>query len=155
MTERNRRWILSDIGVGAAIVAMRAGAGFAATPSTLRTAVNFDVPRGRCDCHVHVFDPTRVPYSPNRPFTPPPATIEDLSELLRERRLDRVVIVAPGDNFTSNSFILDAVRQLGPGARRCGEAHRAKGLRPKLRIPTGLCAGRRTGSCRNGGGTRD
>jgi predicted TIM-barrel fold metal-dependent hydrolase len=113
-----RRRMLSDIGaVSTAIVALRTGAGFAAAPSTVKTAVDFDVPRGSCDCHVHVFDPTRVPYSPNRPFTPPPATVEDLRELLRELRLDRVVIVAPGDNFTNNSFILDAVRQLGPSAR--------------------------------------
>ena len=29
--------------------------------STVRTAVDFDIPNGACDCHVHVFDPSALP----------------------------------------------------------------------------------------------
>ena len=54
-----------------------------------------DIPRGACDCHVHVFDPARLPYLPQRPFTPPPATVDDLGELLRQLHLNHVVIVQP------------------------------------------------------------
>jgi predicted TIM-barrel fold metal-dependent hydrolase len=96
---------------------LRTSAGFAAAPSTVKTAVDFDVPRGGCDCHVHVLDPARFPYLPQRPFTPAAATVEDLRDLSRGLRLDRVVIVQPGLYGTNNSCTLDAVRQLGPDAR--------------------------------------
>ena len=36
------------------------------------------VPRGACDCHVHVFDPARFPYAPDRTYTPGAATVEEL-----------------------------------------------------------------------------
>src|SRR5437870_494111 len=113
-----RRRMLSHMGVaGTATVALRTGIGFAAAPSTVKTTVSFDVPRGACDCHVHAFDSSRVPYLPQRPFTPPPATVDDLRELLRQLHLDRVVIVQPLFYGTNNSYLLDAVRQLGPSAR--------------------------------------
>ena len=113
-----RRRMLSHIGIAStATMALRTGVGFAAAPSTVKTAVNFDIPRGACDCHVHVFDPTRLPYLPQRPFTPPPATVDDLGELLRQLHLDHVVIVQPLFYGTNNSYLLDAVRQFGPSAR--------------------------------------
>jgi predicted TIM-barrel fold metal-dependent hydrolase len=98
-------------------MALRTGVGFAAAPSTLKTAVNFHIPRGACDCHVHSFDPARLPYLPQRPFTPPPATVDDLRELLHQLHLDRVVIVQPLFYGTNNSYLMDAIRQLGPNAR--------------------------------------
>lgn len=113
-----RRRMLSHIGVvGTAAMALRAGASFAAAPSTVKTRVNFDVPRGACDCHVHSFDPAKVPYLPRRPFTPPPATVEDVRELLSELHLDRVVIVQPLFYGANNSYVFDTVRQLGKSAR--------------------------------------
>jgi predicted TIM-barrel fold metal-dependent hydrolase len=98
-------------------MAFRTGVGFAAAPSTVKTAVNFHIPRGACDCHVHSFDPARLPYLPQRPFTPPPATVDDLRELLHQLHLDRVVIVQPLFYGTNNSYLMDAIRQLGPNAR--------------------------------------
>ena len=113
-----RRRMLSHIGIAStATMALRTGVGFAAAPSTVKTAVNFDIPRGACDCHVHVFDPTRLPYLPQRPFTPPPATVDDLGELLRQLHLDHVVIVQPLFYGTNNSYLLDAV---GSSARALG-----------------------------------
>jgi predicted TIM-barrel fold metal-dependent hydrolase len=83
--------MLSQIGIAStATMALRTGVGFAAAPSTVKTAVNFHIPRGACDCHVHSFDPARLPYLPQRPFTPPPATVDDLRELLHQLHLDRV-----------------------------------------------------------------
>jgi hypothetical protein len=50
-----RRAMLGQIAASAAW-ALRAGAAAAG-----RTAVDFDVPRGACDCHVQVFeDPARA-----------------------------------------------------------------------------------------------
>ena len=113
-----RRRLLSQISaVGAATAVLQTNAVSAAAPSTVKTRVNFDVPRGACDCHVHAFDPATVPYLPQRPFTPPPATAEDVRELLRELHLDRVVIVQPLFYGTNNSYVLDALRRFGKNAR--------------------------------------
>jgi predicted TIM-barrel fold metal-dependent hydrolase len=113
-----RRRMLFQIGIAStATMALRTGVGFAAAPSTVKTAVNFHIPRGACDCHVHSFDPARLPYLPQRPFTPPPATVDDLRELLHQLHLDRVVIVQPLFYGTNNSYLMDAIRQLGPNAR--------------------------------------
>ncbi len=77
-----RRRILSGItAAGAAGLVLKSRAGFAAAPSTVKTPVAFDVPRGACDCHVHIFDPVHFPYFSGRLYTPPEASIEDLLAL--------------------------------------------------------------------------
>jgi len=78
----------------------------------------FAVPRGTCDCHVHVFGPAdRFPYSDKRLYTPGDASISDLEALHRALRIDRVVIVHPSPYGTDNACTVDAVRKLGPRAR--------------------------------------
>jgi predicted TIM-barrel fold metal-dependent hydrolase len=82
------------------------------------TPVNFRVPAGACDCHVHVFgDPTRFPMSADRLYTPPPASVGDLRRVLGKLRMERVVIVTPTVYGTNNDCTLDAIRQLRPQAR--------------------------------------
>jgi predicted TIM-barrel fold metal-dependent hydrolase len=88
-----------------------------ATAPTVRTPVNFDIPRGACDCHVHVFDPARFPYDGERVYTPPEASLDNLRNLQAALGFDRVVIVAPSVYGTDNSCTIDAVRQLGARAR--------------------------------------
>jgi predicted TIM-barrel fold metal-dependent hydrolase len=113
-----RRRMLSQIGAaGAASVALKAAAGFAAAPSTVKTQVNFDVPRGACDCHVHIFDPTHFPYFSGRLYSPPEALIDDLRSLQSGLHLDRVVIVTPSVYGVDNSCTINAVRELGARAR--------------------------------------
>jgi predicted TIM-barrel fold metal-dependent hydrolase len=80
---------------GASAMAMRSGGAVADAPSTVKTQVNFEVPRGACDCHVHVFDPARFAYDAHRVYTPPEATVADLLDLQNTIRFDRVVIVQP------------------------------------------------------------
>jgi predicted TIM-barrel fold metal-dependent hydrolase len=110
-----RRRILATVGAaGAALIATRNGFGAA---STVRTAVDFDIPRGACDCHVHVFDPAHFPYANERVYTPPEASVADLRELQTALRFDRVVIVQPSVYGTDNSCTLDAMRRLGARAR--------------------------------------
>jgi predicted TIM-barrel fold metal-dependent hydrolase len=113
-----RRGVLHAAGAaGASFVAMRMGAAIGAA-STVKTAVNFDVPRGACDCHVHVFgDPAIFPFAPNRAYTPPEASVEDLRQLQTGLHFDRVVIVNPSVYGTDNSCTLDGIRQLGARAR--------------------------------------
>ncbi len=83
-----------------------------------KTRINFDVPRGACDCHVHVFgDPKRYPFFVVRTYTPDTATVEELRQLLSALRLDRVVVVQPSVYGTDNSCTVDAIRDLGNRAR--------------------------------------
>lgn len=84
---------------------------------TVKTPVNFDIPRGACDCHVHVFDPVHFPYDDARIYTPPEASLGDLRNLRAALGFDRVVVVAPSVYGTNNSCTVDAVRRLGARAR--------------------------------------
>jgi predicted TIM-barrel fold metal-dependent hydrolase len=113
----SRRNVLLGLGaVGASLLALRTSALVSST-ATAHTAVDFEVPSGACDCHVHVFDPVRFPYVAKRVYTPPEALIEDLLELQKTLRMDRVVIVQPSVYGADNSCTLDAVRKLGTRAR--------------------------------------
>ena len=86
----------------------------ASAAPTVKTAVNFKVPAGACDCHVHVFpDPARFPFWTGRGYTPPMATATDLLALQRSLHLDRVVIVTPSVYGTDNAATIDGMRELG------------------------------------------
>src|SRR5215469_14792323 len=114
----SRRRMLSQIGAaGAASLALRAPASLAAAPSTVKTPVDFDVPRGACDCHVHIFDPTHYPYFSGRLYTPPEASIDDLRSLQSALHFDRVVVVTPSVYGIDNRCTMNAVRTLGTRAR--------------------------------------
>jgi len=76
------------------------------------------VPRGACDCHVHVFDPARFPYFSGRVYTPPAATAEDLLALQQQLNFDRVVVVQPSVYGVDNACTLDAMKKLGPARAR-------------------------------------
>ena len=93
--------------------------GVADTAPTVRTPVAFEVPRGACDCHVHVHpDPARFPFWSGRVYTPPVATAADLLALQAALHLDRAVIVTPSVYGTDNAATLDGIRQLGPTRAR-------------------------------------
>src|SRR5438552_10107500 len=113
-----RRGMLYQMGAtGVSLAAMGASGAPGAMPAG-RTAVDFDVPRGACDCHVHVFgDPATFPFAERRVYTPPQASIEQLLELQRDLRLDRVVVVQPSVYGTDNACTVDAVRRMGARAR--------------------------------------
>ncbi len=105
---------------GAAAGALATGLprAFAAAPMP-STPVDFDVPRGACDCHVHVFpDPAQFPFSPSRGYTPPPASPKELLALQEFLHLDRVVIVTPSVYGTDNRATLAGMRELGPQRAR-------------------------------------
>ena len=90
----------------------------AAAPSTVKTPVDFEVPRGACDCHVHVFgDPNKFPFAPDRVYTPPRASVDDLRALQAALGFERVVIVTPSVYGLDNSCTADGIRQLGDRAR--------------------------------------
>ena len=89
-----------------------------AAATTVRSAVNFAIPRGACDCHVHVFgDAAIFPFAEKRIYTPPQASVEQLLELQRDLHLDRVVVVQPSVYGADNACTIDAVRRMGARAR--------------------------------------
>jgi predicted TIM-barrel fold metal-dependent hydrolase len=107
-----RRTVVASI--GALCVALPNSRRVAAAGPTPKTTVAFDVPRGACDAHVHVIgDQAEFPMSPNRDYTPPTATANELLAMLKFLNLDRVVIVTPTVYGTDNSATLAAIRQLG------------------------------------------
>ncbi len=83
-----------------------------------RTKVSFDVPPGATDCAVHVYgDVKRHPYWDGRTYTPEPATVAELRQVMQALRFDRVVIVQASTYGTDNSCVVDSIRELGSGAR--------------------------------------
>jgi predicted TIM-barrel fold metal-dependent hydrolase len=108
--------MLASAAAGLALNALRARSAHAAAP-TVRTAVDFDIPRGACDCHVHIFDPAGFPYANERVYTPPTASLQDLRDLQTALHFDRVVIVQPSVYGINNACTLDAIRKLGARAR--------------------------------------
>lgn len=71
---------------------------------------------GACDCHVHVYD-QRFALAPTATFVPPQAPAEAYQAVQRELGLQRVVVVQPTGYGFDNSCTLDAIGQLGSGAR--------------------------------------
>ena len=88
-----------------------------ASASQPSTPVNFAVPDGACDCHVHTFDPQHFPYSPSRPYTPEPVSVGELRSLHKALHMSRVIVVQTTVYAADNAGVLDAMKQLGPRAR--------------------------------------
>lgn len=75
-------------------------------------------PQGACDCHSHIFGPVdRFPYSPDRKYTPPDASIEAYAQMLATLGLTRAVIVQPSIYGVDNRATLDAIKTLGRNFR--------------------------------------
>jgi predicted TIM-barrel fold metal-dependent hydrolase len=111
-----RRRIL-HIGGGAMAAAWGRDA-FALSSATVQSPVDFPMPAGACDCHVHVIgDPKRFPMDAGRVYTPPPAPVDRLLHMHNELNLRRVVLVQPSFYGFDNSALLDAMKQLGRRAR--------------------------------------
>ena len=88
-----------------------------ASASQPSTPVNFAVPEGACDCHVHTFDPQHFPFSPSRPYTPEPVSVEELRSLHRAIHMSRVIVVQTTVYGANNDGVLDAMKKLGARAR--------------------------------------
>ncbi len=114
----SRRKVLIAAGAAGIAAMIDRYAPIYAKASQPSTPVDFDVPRGACDCHTHIFgDPKQFPWAAGRVYTPESASIAEMRSLHRALHTDRVVIVQPTVYGTDNSCTLDAVKQLGPGAR--------------------------------------
>ena len=72
---------------------------------------NVEFPDGTIDTHVHVFE-DRYPLSPDRGYTPPESTLDDLRHLHTTLGVSRVVFTQPSIYGTDNSAILDGMNAL-------------------------------------------
>jgi predicted TIM-barrel fold metal-dependent hydrolase len=114
----SRREVLIGAAAAGAAALIRPMKSVLASASHPSTPVNFAVPAGACDCHAHIFgDPRRFPYTPARIYTPEPASIDEMRSLHRALHTDRVIVVHSSVYGTDNACTLDAIEQLGSGAR--------------------------------------
>jgi D-galactarolactone isomerase len=74
------------------------------------------MPRGACDCHVHIYE-DGYPLAPTATFRPPHAPLSSYREMQRALGLQRVVLVQPTGYGFDNRCLLDALAQLGDAAR--------------------------------------
>lgn len=66
---------------------------------------------GACDTHAHLYEREgRYPLRANRPFTPPPVTVDDYRRMLAALGLERAVIVHSGVH-EDHQVTIDALRQ--------------------------------------------
>lgn len=97
-----------------ALALARPAAAAPRTAPTMKTPLSFAVPRGACDCHVHVIlDPVKYPMFDKRVYTPPLATAQDLLDLQHALHMDHVVIVTPSVYGTDNSATIAGIKELG------------------------------------------
>lgn len=75
--------------------------------------VSFKVPAGACDCHHHVYDPSRWAYAPAAVLKPPPATIDDYRRYQARIGTSRSVVVTPSTYEFDNDSSADFIRQQG------------------------------------------
>jgi predicted TIM-barrel fold metal-dependent hydrolase len=111
-----REVMFGAVAAGTAALAWKPSQGLASA-SQPSTPVNFAVPEGACDCHVHTFDPQHFPYSPSRPYTPEPVSVEELRSLHKALHISRVIVVQTTVYAADNSGVLDAMKKLGARSR--------------------------------------
>jgi predicted TIM-barrel fold metal-dependent hydrolase len=109
-----RSMMLASIAAGVTMNSKTASAK-AAQPST---PVNFEIPAGACDCHTHIHgDPAKFPFFAGRVYTPELASPEEMSELHKALKIERVVIVTPSVYGPDNSSTLYGMMARGASAR--------------------------------------
>jgi predicted TIM-barrel fold metal-dependent hydrolase len=75
-----------------------------------------ELPPGSVDCHTHLFE-SKYPLSPDRGYTPPDSTLDDMLFMHGQIGIERVVFTQPSVYGTDNSAILDGMAALGDKAR--------------------------------------
>lgn len=74
------------------------------------------LPRGACDCHMHVYD-AHFPAAPGARLLPPDASVADYRRLQQRTGTQRTVLVTPSTYGTDNRCMLAGLAALGPEAR--------------------------------------
>lgn len=79
-------------------------------------------PAHAADCHMHIYDPARFPFS-GTAKAPSRAAVAQYRMLQKRTGTSRVVIVTPRNYVTDNRATVDAIAQLGPDARGVAVVH--------------------------------
>ena len=104
----------ASLGLGTALASRFA----LAKPSQPSTGVAFDMPKGACDCHVHIHGPRAAyPMYEKRSYTPEEATPSELEAMMKALGLGRVVIVTPSVYGANNASTMFGMMHFGPAAR--------------------------------------
>jgi predicted TIM-barrel fold metal-dependent hydrolase len=77
---------------------------------------NLIVPPGSVDCHTHVFN-ARYPMSPQRGYTPPNCSLDQMLRMHNRLGIERVVLTQPSVYGTDNSAILEAISSIPQQAK--------------------------------------
>jgi len=91
--------------------------------STGTGAPKLKAPAGACDCHMHIYDAARFPMPPSKRQPPTNAAVPQYRMLQKRIGTTRVVVVQPRNYAIDNRVTLDAIAQLGPGARGIAVLH--------------------------------
>jgi D-galactarolactone isomerase len=86
---------------------------------TMLPTPRLHAPPGAWDSHIHILDP-RFPTVSDAVYQPPVATAEDYRAIQRRLGLDRVLVIQSSTHGTDHACLLDAIAQLGSGARGVG-----------------------------------
>ncbi|WP_457585270.1 amidohydrolase family protein [Ensifer canadensis] len=82
------------------------------------TKPSFEVPKGACDAHMHVFGPESLyPHVPKPHYTLPDGKLDHFHDLMKVLHLDRYIIVQPSFYGTDNRCLLDSLKRGGAAAR--------------------------------------
>lgn len=84
--------------------------------SAAQTRPQLKAPPGACDTHMHFYH-SRYPMAATALFAPPNAPVADYRKLQERLGLQRVVVVQPTTYGKDNTCTLDAIAEIGPGAR--------------------------------------
>lgn len=77
------------------------------------TPPDVEIPKGSCDCHVHVFGPVRrYPFIDDRAYTPMDALPSDAVIALNRMGIEKVVLTQPSVYGTDNTRLLEAIYEL-------------------------------------------
>src|SRR5262245_36650393 len=125
MTSR-RRFIKS-----ASLMAVAAASATGARPGRAQPVSNSSgteppkvkAPANACDCHMHIYDPARFPMPPSKRVPPSNAAVAQYRQLQKRIGTTRVVVVQPRNYAIDNRVTVDAIAQLGPGARGVAVLH--------------------------------
>lgn len=80
-------------------------------------------PSHACDCHMHIYDAVRVPFTPNPRVTPTRAAVPQYRILQNRIGTTRVVVVTPRNYGVDNRATIDAIIQFGADARGVAVLH--------------------------------
>lgn len=103
-------------GAIATLAALRSSA--QEVPNSVGTShPKLQAPPHACDCHMHIYDPARFPFTETSSSAPAHAAVPQYRMLQNRIGTTRVVIVTPRNYGVDNRATLDAITQFGADAR--------------------------------------